>query len=69
MVACNGVQARYGVSPSTTRRLVGEQLVEARKAGSRLLINDDSMDRYLASLPRAVIKRDNRSAKLAGRAA
>jgi hypothetical protein len=60
---------RYGVSPSTTRRLVGEELVEARKIGTRMLINDDSMGRYMNSQPRPCIKRDDRSAKLARRAA
>lgn len=59
---------RYGFSRSTTNRLVAEQLVEARKLGSLTLINDGSMRRYMASLPRAVIKPDDRSAKLARRA-
>ena len=45
MVAHCGVQFRYGVSPATTRRFVAEQLVLARKVGSRTLINDESMDR------------------------
>lgn len=62
-------QIRYGVSPSTTRRLVGEQLVEARKVGTRTLINDDSMGSYIAAQPRPSIKPDDRSAKLARRAA
>jgi hypothetical protein len=62
-------QARYGISPSTVRRLVAEERVEAVKCGAKVLINDGSMNHYVAGLPRAVIKRDDRSAKLAGRAA
>jgi hypothetical protein len=60
---------RYGVSPSTMRRFVAEGLVEARKAGSRTLVNDDSAGRCIAALPPAVIKPDDRSAKLARRVA
>jgi hypothetical protein len=56
---------RYGFSRSTTNRLVAEELVEARKLGSLTLINDGSVRRYMASLPRASIKRDGRSARLA----
>lgn len=59
---------RYGVSQSTTRRFIAEGLVDARKVGSRTIINDDSMNRCIAAQPRAVIKRDDRSAKLARRA-
>jgi hypothetical protein len=62
-------QSRYGISPSTMRRLVAERLVEARKVGTRTLVNDDSADRCMAAQPRAVIKPDDRSAKLARRAA
>jgi hypothetical protein len=60
---------RYGISSSTTRRFVAEGLVEARKVGSRTLVNDDSMGRCMAAQPPAVIKPDDRSAKLARRAA
>lgn len=63
------LQFRYGVSPATTRRFVAEQLVLARKVGSRTLINDESMDRCIAAQPPAVIKPDDRSAKLARRTA
>lgn len=59
---------RRGISRSTMNRLVAERLIEARKLGSRTLINDASVDRYMAGLPRAVIKPDDRSARLAGRA-
>jgi hypothetical protein len=62
-------QSRYGISPSTMRRLVAERLVEARKVGTRTLVNDDSADRYMAAQPPAVIAPDDRSAKLARRAA
>jgi hypothetical protein len=58
---------RYGISQSTVRRLVAEQVVIARKIGSRMIINDRSMEHYVISLPRAVIKPDDRSAKLARR--
>lgn len=58
-------QARYGISPSTVRRLVAEQLVEGRKLGSKLLISDDSMHRYLTDLPLPSIKVDDRSRALA----
>jgi hypothetical protein len=34
-----------------------------------LLINDESVDRYLINLPPAFIKPDDRSAKLVGRTA
>jgi excisionase family DNA binding protein len=60
---------RFGISPSTMRRLVAEGLVDARKIGGRLLINDESVDRYLINLPPAFIKPDDRSAKLVGRPA
>lgn len=59
---------RYGISTSTTRRFIAEGIVDARKVGSRTIINDDSMDRCIATQPRAVIKPDRRSAKLARRA-
>jgi hypothetical protein len=62
-------QLRYGISPSTMRRLVAERLVEARKVGTRMLVNDDSADRYMAAQPPAVITPDDRSARLARRAA
>jgi hypothetical protein len=61
-------QARKGISPSTMRRFIAEGLVEARKVGSRTLVNDDSADRCIAAQPPAVIKPDDRSAKLARRA-
>jgi hypothetical protein len=60
-------QSRYGVSPSTTRRLVAEGLIEARKVGARTLIDDISMDRYVVNQPRHSIRPDVRSAKLARR--
>jgi hypothetical protein len=47
-------QPRCGVSPSTMRRFVAEGLVEARKVGSRTLVNDDSADRCIAAQPRAM---------------
>jgi excisionase family DNA binding protein len=58
-------QARYGISRSTIYRLIAEHLIEARKVGKLVLVNDDSMDRYIASQPMATIKSDDRSAKLA----
>ena len=62
-------QARYGVSPSTARRLVANGQVDARKVGTRMLINDASMDRCMSAQPRPSIKADDRSAKLAHAAA
>jgi len=62
-------KVRYGFSTSTSYRLVAEQLIEARKVGSRTLINDDSVRRYMAGLPRPEIKSDDRAVKLAERAA
>jgi hypothetical protein len=46
-------------------RLIAERLVEARKVGRIVLINDDSVARYISSQPLARIKSDDRSAKLA----
>jgi hypothetical protein len=63
------LKARFGFSRTTCNRLIAEQLVEARKLGGRTLVNIPSVHRYMASLPRPVIKRDDRSAKLARRAA
>jgi hypothetical protein len=63
------LRARFGFSRTTCNRLIAEQLVEARKLGGRTLVNIASVHRYMASLPRAVIKPDTRSAKLANRAA
>jgi hypothetical protein len=61
--------SRYGISQSTMRRFIAEGLVEARKVGPRVLVNDDSADRCIATQPRVVIRPDDRSARLANRAA
>jgi hypothetical protein len=63
------VKARYGFSNSTCNRLIAAQLVEARKLGGLVLVNIPSVERYMAGLPRPCIKPDDRSAKLARRAA
>ena len=63
------LQSRYGFSRTTGNRLIAEQLIEARKLGGRVLVNIPSVERYMAGLPRPSIKPDDRSAKLANRAA
>ena len=63
------LDSRFGISRTTANRLIAEQLIDARKLGSSTLVNVPSVRRYLAGLPRAAIKPDDRSAKLANRAA
>jgi hypothetical protein len=60
------IQTRYGISRSTANRLIAEQLIEARKVGSLVLVNGISLDRYISSQPLARIKPDDRSSKLIG---
>jgi hypothetical protein len=64
------VKARFGFGNSTLNRLIAAQLVDARKLGGGLvLVNIPSVERYVAGLPRPSIRQDDRSAKLARRAA
>jgi excisionase family DNA binding protein len=55
--------ARYGISRSYLYRLIGDGLIATRKLGRRILIVVDSVDAYVATLPRADIRPDRRSQK------
>jgi hypothetical protein len=59
-----GLEPRFGISKSTGYRLVAEELVEARKVGSRTVVNLQSVRRYLENQPLPNIKADERSARL-----
>ena len=63
------LEARYGFSKTTGNRLIAEQLIEARKVGALVIVNVQSVERYLAAQPRPSIRSDDRSRKLAHRAA
>lgn len=60
---------RFGISRTTGNRLIAEELIDAIKLGTSVLVNVPSVRRYLAGLPRPSIRTDDRSAKLARRAA
>jgi hypothetical protein len=38
-VPVDGLEPRFGLSKSTSYRLVAEELIEARKVGARTLVN------------------------------
>jgi excisionase family DNA binding protein len=57
--------ARYGMSRSYLYRLIGDGLVATRKLGRRILIVVESVDAYVATLPRAEIRPDRRSRRRA----
>jgi hypothetical protein len=63
------VRARFGIGNSTLNRLMAARLIDARKLGGLVLVNIPSVERYMAGLPRPSIKPDDRSVKLARRAA
>lgn len=60
---------RFGISRTTGNRLIAEELIDAIKLGTSVLVNVPSVRRYLAGLPRPSIRTDDRSARLARRAA
>lgn len=62
-----GLELRFGLSKSTTYRLVAEELVEARKVGGKTIVNLASVRRFIANQPLPNIKTDDRSQRLAGR--
>lgn len=43
---------RYGIGKTKLYELIGDKRVEAVKLGSRTLVIADTVERYLASLPR-----------------
>ncbi len=46
-------KARLNLGETSVRRLVQDGALDGRKAGRRLLITTESVNRYAASLPRA----------------
>ena len=47
---------RYGFGKTTLYELIAAKKVEAVKLGARTLILADSVERHIASLPRAIAK-------------
>lgn len=64
-----GLELRFGLSRSTSYRLVAEELVDARKVGGKTIVSVASVRRFIGNQPQPAIKTDDRSAKLARRAA
>jgi hypothetical protein len=54
--------AAVGCKVTKLYELVGAGLLDARKIGGRTVIVGDSLRRYVASLPKAVIRTGQRSA-------
>ena len=50
-----GTSDRIGQSRGRVYRLIGQERLQAFKAGWRTLVSDASIEAYLASLPRATI--------------
>ena len=48
--------AEFGLSRSTTNRLLAAGQLQALKVGRRTLITEESIDNYIASLPAATFR-------------
>lgn len=57
-----GARTASGLGTTKLYELIGEGVLEARKAGRRTLVVAESLNTYLASLPPAAIGRQHRKA-------